>query len=153
MQNDFAARADWCVAESYADANHAPTVSVKEGTDISAKAGDTVVLNAVASDPDGDELTYKWWRYAEADTYQDEKRDLNEAVEDNSVGMLLNITRDTIEDEVIDSIALTGSDTEQVSFEVPEDAQSGDTIHIILEVQDNGAHNLKHYQRVIVTVE
>jgi hypothetical protein len=153
MQNDFAARADWCVAKSYADANHAPIVSVAEGLDLTAKAGDTVTLNAVASDPDGDNLTYSWWRYAEADTYQDEKRELNEAVDDDSIGMLLNVTRGLIEDEVIDSIELTGSDTEQVSFTVPEDAQPGDTIHIILEVQDDGAHTLKHYQRVIITVE
>lgn len=27
------------------------------------------------------------------------------------------------------------------------------TIHMIIEVQDNGKHNLKHYQRVIITVK
>lgn len=32
------------------------------------------------------------------------------------------------------------------------DANSGDTIHIVVKVTDDGAHNLKHYQRVVVTV-
>lgn len=153
MQNDFAARADWCVAESYTDANHAPTVKVLEGLDLTAKAGQTITLHALAKDPDGDKLTYNWWRYAEADTYQDEKRELNEPVEDASIGLLLNVTREPIDGEVVDSIALKGSDTWRVSFTVPEDAKSGDTIHIILEVQDDGEHTLKSYQRVIVTVE
>ena len=34
---------------------------------------------------------------------------------------------------------------------MPEDARPGDTIHMVVEVQDNGAHTLKHYQRVIIT--
>ncbi len=153
MQNDFAARADWCVADNYEDANHAPSVSVKEGLDIKAKPGETVTLNAEVSDPDGDSVSVNWWRYAEADTYQDEKRELNAPVEDDSIGMLLNVTRKLIDDEVIDSIKIDGSNTETASFTVPEDAKSGDTIHIICEAQDDGAHNLKHYARVIVTVE
>ncbi len=55
--------------------------------------------------------------------------------------------------EKLDTVKLTGANTKKVSFTVPNDAKSGDTIHIILEVQDNGAHNLKSYQRVIVTVK
>ena len=53
---------------------------------------------------------------------------------------------------VLDSIALAGADTEKVTFTVPADAKSGDTIHMVVEVTDDGAHNLKHYQRVVVTV-
>ena len=53
---------------------------------------------------------------------------------------------------VLDSIKLEGADTEQVTFTVPADAKSGDTIHLVVVVQDDGAHNLKHYQRVVVTV-
>ena len=41
----------------------------------------------------------------------------------------------------------------KISFVVPEDAKSGDTIHMVVEVQDDGAHQLKHYQRVIITVK
>jgi hypothetical protein len=39
------------------------------------------------------------------------------------------------------------------SFPVPADAKPGDTIHLILEVTDDGTPALKHYQRVIVTVK
>ena len=55
--------------------------------------------------------------------------------------------------QATDTIALSGSDTDTVTFTVPEDAKSGDTIHIIAEVQDDGIHGLKHYQRVILTVK
>jgi len=46
-----------------------------------------------------------------------------------------------------------GADTDTVKFRVPTDAKSGDTIHMIAEVKDDGTHNLKHYQRVIITVK
>jgi len=65
----------------------------------------------------------------------------------------LNHVRDLLPNEKIDVIKLNGANTSKITFTVPEDAKVGDTIHIILEVQDNGAHNLKHYQRVIVTVK
>ena len=69
MQNDFAARADWCV-EPYEKANHAPVVVLAHATDLQARAGDTVELSAEETkDPDGDKLTYRWWQYVEAGTY------------------------------------------------------------------------------------
>lgn len=69
MQNDFAARVDWCV-QPFAKANHAPVVVLAHATDLNAKAGGTVKLSAEGtSDPDGNALTFKWWQYAEADTY------------------------------------------------------------------------------------
>jgi hypothetical protein len=39
-----------------------------------------------------------------------------------------------------------------MSFAVPADAAAGQTIHLILEVADDGSPRLKHYQRVIITV-
>lgn len=69
MQNDFAARADWSV-KPYADANHAPVVVLAHAPDLTAKIGEVVKLSAEGtSDPDGHKLTYRWWQYAEADTY------------------------------------------------------------------------------------
>lgn len=39
------------------------------------------------------------------------------------------------------------------NYEVPKDAENDDTIHVVVEVQDNGKHQLKHCQRVIITVK
>ncbi|MER7692812.1 nucleoside hydrolase-like domain-containing protein [Streptomyces sp. NPDC097610] len=121
IQNDFAARADWGRATSYADANHNPEASVKPGTDLTAKPGSKITLRGSADDPDGDRVSYKWWQYTDADTYGGQ-------------------------------VALNETDRPTVSFTVPADAAPGSTIHIILEVKDNGTPALKHYQRVVITV-
>ena len=68
IQNDFAARADWCITNDYAKANHAPKVSVTEGTDIKASAGETLKLHAIATDPDDDYVTVSWSEYTDAST-------------------------------------------------------------------------------------
>jgi len=70
LQNDFAARADWCV-KSFQDANHPPIVRLGHEIDLKAKPGEAVKLSAEGtSDPDGDKLNYRWWQYGEADTYE-----------------------------------------------------------------------------------
>ncbi len=71
IQNDFAARADWCVA-AYADANHPPVVRLGHATDLTAAAGETIRLSGSATDPDGDAVSYRWWRYGDVDTYAGE---------------------------------------------------------------------------------
>ena len=69
VQNDFAARADWCV-QSYANANHPPVVTLKHASNLKARPSTTVNLSAQGtSDPDGNTLTYSWWQYDQADTY------------------------------------------------------------------------------------
>jgi hypothetical protein len=69
LQNDFAARADWCVKD-YKNANHPPSVFLKHANILTAKPNKTVKLKATATDPDGDKLTYKWWIYEEVGTYK-----------------------------------------------------------------------------------
>jgi hypothetical protein len=69
FQNDFASRADWCV-KSYEEANHPPVVVLGNAADLKVKPGANVKLSAQGtSDPDGDKLSYHWWQYEEADTY------------------------------------------------------------------------------------
>lgn len=65
MQLDFAARADWCVLP-YEEANHAPLISVEQGTLIHVKASETVRLNLSAKDPDNHAVAIKAWCYGEA---------------------------------------------------------------------------------------
>lgn len=67
-QNDFAARLDWCVATNFTDANHPPVAKVKGPRKRDVQPGKTVRLAATATDPDSNQLTYKWWQYADADS-------------------------------------------------------------------------------------
>ena len=70
IQNDFAARADWCV-KPYDQVNHAPVVKLAHALDLKVQPGQKVSLSASGTtDPDGDELTYRWWQYQQADTYE-----------------------------------------------------------------------------------
>jgi hypothetical protein len=70
FQNDFAARADWCV-KTYAEANHPPVVWLKTPADVEAAPGATVMLDVSGStDPDGDRLSFAWWQYKDAGRYK-----------------------------------------------------------------------------------
>ena len=68
LQNDFAARADWCVMP-YAKANHAPIVKLNHAKGLQVKPASTVTLSGSAEDPDGNTVSYRWWQYFEVDTY------------------------------------------------------------------------------------
>ena len=69
IQNDFAARADWSV-KSYEQANHPPKVKLAHASNLKAMPEAEVMLSAKgSSDPDGDELSFRWWQYREAGSY------------------------------------------------------------------------------------
>ncbi len=68
-QNDFAARMKWSVTPTYAGANHGPVVAVRGGARVSARPGETVRLEGTASDPDGNAVAVRWWRWKDVDTY------------------------------------------------------------------------------------
>ena len=50
-------------------------------------------------------------------------------------------------------LSLKGTDSDTVSFNVPEDAKAGDTIHLVLTAEDNGEPVLTRYHRVIITIK
>jgi hypothetical protein len=124
LQNDFRARLDWCVAPPK-KANHPPVPHCQgdgSGKILRADApvGKPLRLTAAGtSDPDGDRLTYRWYVYPEAGTYQGKA---------------------TIEE----------SSSPQATLTVPADA-AGRTIHVLLEVTDNGEPALTRYRRIVVT--
>jgi|SRR6185503_12211358 len=51
------------------------------------------------------------------------------------------------------TISIPDAGTAQVKVLVPKDAVAGQTIHIVLEVTDNGSPSLTAYQRIIITVK
>lgn len=133
IQSDFAMRARWCVESEYAGANHLPEVTVTEGVDLTAAPGETVILHAEASDPDGDRTDFYWYQDAQADTYWEFVNEFEEIIPLKA--------------------SVSGENGSQASFVVPDDAVKGDTIHIVLRGVDGGGTHPAAYQRVIITVE
>ncbi len=120
FQNDWAARADWCV-KNVAEANHPPLAKVAGSLNQSVRAGQVVTLAAEPiADADGDLVTYRWWQYQEAGTAS--------------------------------TVAIANPTSRPgASFIVPP--EPGKTIHILLEVTDNGTPSLKRWQRLVFTIE
>jgi len=120
FQNDWAARADWCVKD-FDDANHPPLAKVAGPLDRTVKPGQKVTLSAEGStDPDGDRLKYRWWQYTDVDSAK-AKIDIADSTSETRAG-----------------------------FVVPD--EPGKTLHIILEVTDDGSPPLTRYQRIVFTI-
>jgi hypothetical protein len=125
FQADFQARMDWCV-KSFAEANHppAPVLNGQEGLaalSIEAKPGQSTKLSADGStDPDKDQLSYRWWIYPEAGNYRGD-------------------------------VAIEGASEPAASFTPKLDA-AGKTMHVILEVRDDGTPPLVRYRRAVINV-
>lgn len=108
--NSFYARCKW-EQNDFSSANHAPIAAFNRNksskfTYISAKPGEIVKLNAKgSSDPDGDKLSYQWWHYNEADSYNgeiiiknsdtiDASFILPEDIKDNNIHIILEVKDD-----------------------------------------------------------
>jgi hypothetical protein len=124
FQHDFAARMDWCVASTYAGANHNPVAVLNGDTsqkpvELTARAGDRINLSAKGSyDPDQQPITRKWWVYQEAGTYTG-------------------------------PVELSSATDETVYFTAPKVTNPA-TIHVILEIEDTGSPSLVVYRRSII---
>jgi hypothetical protein len=65
FQNDFAARMDW-TTQPYERANHPPVPGLTHPAALTVRSGESFALEARASDPDGDSVSYFWFPYPEA---------------------------------------------------------------------------------------
>jgi hypothetical protein len=119
---------DWCV-KPVKEANHPPQAGLFGFTDAQLdspityfpKPGEKFDLSAAgSSDPDGNALSYRWFAYREAGTYD----------------------RDT---------PIEGADKRDAKLTVPADAK-GKSIHVVLEVTDDGTPKLTRYRRVVLAV-
>jgi hypothetical protein len=120
-QNDFAARVRWSVTPTYAGANHEPVVTITGGSRISVRPGETVRIQGEVSDPDGNAVTVRWWRWKDVDTYPGD-------------------------------VHIASPNSRTLEMRVPEDAQPGQVIQLVLEATDNGRPVLTRYQRTVVAV-
>jgi hypothetical protein len=125
-QHDFAARMDWCVADTFVKANHNPIVAFQGDTSkavakLRVSPGQRVNLSAVGTrDPDGNSVSYRWFVYQEAGTFKGRVR---------------------IEDAA----------SPEAWFAAPQVTEPV-SLHVILEVWDDGQPRLCSYRRTVVTV-
>ena len=126
LQNDFRARMDWCVADTFDKANHHPKAVLNDDATkrifhLSVKSGETVQLSAAGSqDPDGNGLKMEWFVYPEAGTFRG-------------------------------AVELSSSTGDKTSFVAPA-VQKPESIHVILQAEDDGTPALVSYRRAVVSV-
>ncbi|PLV54267.1 hypothetical protein NV64_18235 [Erwinia sp. B116] len=144
FQHDFAARMQWGI-KPFEQVNHNPQVVVNGDSSqqvlrLTAKAGDVMTLNAAGSkDPDGDKLSYNWFRYPEATS----------AI---STPVALDALQGTMGEDRLNApavLSLGNNGGEQAEVK----ALRPGTEHLILAVTDNGKPSLTSYRRIIVTVK
>ncbi|KAJ6028772.1 hypothetical protein N7540_004348 [Penicillium herquei] len=151
FQNDFAARMQWTLTPDRSTVNHAPVVIVNghEGPEplyIDAEVETEIVLDASESyDPDGDDLTFRWFQYkeptkAQSLIYWSQVAEVNfQRVEDEKNGSMVIVK---VPPPVQCAVAvMTG-----------KALSKGQALHLILEVKDNGAPSMVTYKRVVLQV-
>jgi hypothetical protein len=126
FQHDFAARMDWCVAERYEDANHNP---------IAVLNGDaTKRVLEIAAVP-GETVRLSAAGSSDPDGHQVKCRWFIYREAGSYTGEL----------------SLSHAEGESTSFVAPR-VDRPVTIHVILQVEDNGSPTLFAYRRAVVTV-
>ncbi|KAL2840300.1 hypothetical protein BJY01DRAFT_257429 [Aspergillus pseudoustus] len=156
FQNDFAARMQWTLSGDRSKANHAPVVIVNDGDNestagpepffIEVEAGAQITLDASKSyDPDGDDLTFRWFQYKEATSAQSH---IHWAIVPDVEFVL---AEGTPSGAVVD-VTIPGPETTAVDILTGQALEKGQALHFILEVKDKGTPSLITYKRVVAQV-
>ncbi len=148
-QNDFAARMQWTLSKDLSKTNHAPVAMVNDSTTgpeplmLEAEAGTEILLDASKSyDPDGDNLTFRWFQYKDVTATQwwvdAEVATIEiEALDEQKEGRIIKIKLPPPERCAIDPF--TGMPKEK-----------GHVFHLVLELKDNGSPSLTTYKRIVM---
>lgn len=128
-QNDFAARMRWCHT-TYREANHTPVIKVVYAgneilaDEVTVKGGSVISLDATHStDPDGDALNMYWFQYTEVGSCKE-------------------------------SLLGTHAPNEQYLHDlVVAKVKKPETLHLILQVTDNGTPAMTAYKRIIFNIK
>lgn len=107
----------------YKEANHEPIVKLKHKLNLSAKPGSKIQLSAKGTSDPDDDEISYLW-------WQYHEADTYKG-----------------------SIQIEDSQNQKASLIIPDDVNSGETVHIICEVTDNGTPKLTRYQRVIISIK
>ena len=135
-QRDFAARMDWSITPTFAEANHRPVALLNGADGLAPLIVETCAENLVAlraegsSDPDGDALTYSWFQYREASGGVN-PREIAIAARGDVAEVRVPVT-----------------DRPAPNVAIPNEVQ----FHVILQVTDDGDPALTSYRRTIIRV-
>jgi hypothetical protein len=127
IDNDFQARMEWSTASTYSGANHHPIAVVN---------GDTTRAVLQLSASAGSEVTMS------ADGSSDPDQ--------NSLTYAWSFFKEP--SSYTGTVTISGASSASAKVAVPSGA-GGRTIHVILELHDNGTPNLYAYRRVVINVK
>ncbi|KAK7226770.1 hypothetical protein V2G26_014773 [Clonostachys chloroleuca] len=146
FQNDFAARIQWTMTKDFSKVNHHPVVALgqdfsSEPLKVEANAGESITLDASRSyDPDGDELTFRWFQYEEPSI------DVWSAHKFTAKVEIVHLDKQGSKVEV----KVPPASSSCVEFKTGKPLERGQVLHVILEVKDSGMPRLTTYRRVLI---
>lgn len=127
IENDFEARMDWSITSNYSEANHHPVAVLN---------GDTSKQVLEMSASAGSHVNLSAEGSSDPDGHE----------------LFFSWWCYREPSSYKGTVTILNSDSVSATVEIPSDA-SGKTIHVILEIHDNGAPNLYAYRRAIIHVE